>query len=228
MAPPKFRGAPSFLESVFATPESRNGVGIPTFGGRISGSDFSNTDPTVERRGCSSTGKFLGAKKMWHSDSGTAFAAEALTGLAGQGLQGASPRIDPAAQTEDDEVIEQFEGEQQQEEQAEAAATQGTAPAWQLPAVPAAARALGYPSAQDIADAIHNEALFPSGTTGVSDEDILSKLAHPSVLSMASLTSLRTTWPFRMEPFLACLKFLGSRREPSMPSSLWKESGVRR
>ena len=39
---------------------------------------------------------------------------------------------------------------------------------------------------------------------------------------------LHTTWPFRMEPFLACLKFLGSRREPSMPSSLWKESGVRR
>ena len=54
---------------------------------------------------------------MWHSDSGTAFAAEALTVFqAGQGLQGATPRIDPAAQTEDDEAIEQFEGEQQQEE----------------------------------------------------------------------------------------------------------------
>ena len=106
-------------------------------GGRISGSDFSNTDPTVERRGCSSTGKFLGAKKMWHGDHGAAFAAEALTGLhAGQGLQGAVPHAIPATEAEIDAAIEQFAAEvEEQEEQVAAAETQGTAPA----AEPAAA-----------------------------------------------------------------------------------------
>ena len=116
-------------------------------GGRISGSDFSNTDPTVERRGCSSTGKFLGAKKMWHGDHGTAFAAEALTGLhAGPGPEMAIPRVSPAGEAaRGDEFAPETEGNGDQGVQGATQGTQGVAPA------AAQAAAQPYASAQQVA-----------------------------------------------------------------------------
>ena len=107
---------------------------------------------------------------MWHFDHGTAFAAEALTGLhAGQGLQGAVPHAIPATEAEIDAAIEQFTAEvDEQEDQVAAAETQGTAPAAAPQgsppaAVPAAAHpaAQAYKSAQELATAIHDDQLFP-------------------------------------------------------------------
>ena len=112
---------------------------------------------------------------MYHADQGTAFAAQALTGLhAGVGLPAVDPRASPAGEAAGGGGFVPETGDQEEAgDQETQGATQGTAPA------AAQAAVQPYETGDEVGMAIHRGLGFGEGTANYSDAGRCSKKFRP-------------------------------------------------